>query len=71
VTPESVRALPAEAQEAVVAAYQQALTPVFLYLVPVLLVGLVLALLLPDRPLCERPGERARQPRDACSASLA
>lgn len=57
-TPESVQALPPGTHDAVVAAYQQALTPVFLFLVPVLLVGLVLALLLPDRPLGEKPTPR-------------
>ncbi|WP_328501453.1 MFS transporter [Streptomyces sp. NBC_00457] len=50
-TPALVHALPAHVQDAVVAAYQHALTPVFGYLVPLFLVGVVLAVVLPEKRL--------------------
>jgi len=50
-TPAMVHALPDPLRDAVVLSYQQALTPVFRYLVPVFAVGLVLALLLPEKRL--------------------
>ncbi|MFE2423835.1 MDR family MFS transporter [Streptomyces hokutonensis] len=50
-TPALVHALPARLQDAVVAAYQHALTPVFAYLVPLFLVGVVLAVVLPEKGL--------------------
>ncbi|MEV7978981.1 MDR family MFS transporter [Streptomyces sp. NPDC086519] len=50
-TPALVHALPARVQDAVVAAYQHALTPVFAYLVPLFLVGAVLAVVLPEKRL--------------------
>lgn len=52
-TPALVRALPEKVQDAVVLAYQQALTPVFRYLVPVFALGLVLAFLLPEKRLTD------------------
>ncbi|MEU5098718.1 MDR family MFS transporter [Streptomyces sp. NPDC020996] len=52
-TPALVHALPAPTRSLVVDAYQHALTPVFLYLTPVFAVGLVLALILPEKPLAE------------------
>jgi hypothetical protein len=50
-TPAMVRALPAEVRDTVILAYQNALTPVFRYLVPVFALGLVLAFLLPEKRL--------------------
>ncbi len=65
-TPALVRSLPEQVQDAVVLAYQQALTPVFRYLVPVFAVGLVLAFLLPEKKLADdhdpRPGATPDQP---------
>ncbi|MDH6219540.1 MDR family MFS transporter [Streptomyces pseudovenezuelae] len=56
-TPALVHALPARVQDAVVAAYQHALTPVFAYLVPLFLVGVVLAVVLPEKRLAgDEPG---------------
>ncbi|GAB3262091.1 MDR family MFS transporter [Kineosporia babensis] len=52
-TPALVHALPQEAQDAVIASYQHALTPVFLYLIPIFAVGLVLAFLLPEKELAD------------------
>ena len=50
-TPAAVAALPDAVRELVVAAYQQALAPIFGYLVPVFAVGLLLALVLPEKVL--------------------
>lgn len=52
-TPALVHSLPAKIQDAVILAYQHALTPVFRYLVPVFLLGLVLAFLLPEKKLAD------------------
>ncbi|MEV0639395.1 MDR family MFS transporter [Streptomyces sp. NPDC050619] len=56
-TPALVRSLPGKVQDAVVLAYQQALTPVFRYLVPVFALGLVLAFALPERKLSDGAGD--------------
>lgn len=56
-TPKLVHELPAGIQHAVVEAYQHALTPVFLYLVPLFAAGLALALILPDRKLADSHAE--------------
>jgi len=48
-TPAQVHALPQAAQDAVVASYQHALTPIFGYMVILFAVGLVLAVLLPEK----------------------
>ncbi|MGW2962793.1 MFS transporter [Streptomyces sp. NPDC001220] len=50
-TPALVHALPTRVQDAVVEAYQHALAPVFAYLVPLFLVGAVLAVVLPEKLL--------------------
>ncbi|MFD4599779.1 MFS transporter [Streptomyces sp. NPDC058464] len=52
-TPALVNSLPDHLHDAVVAAYQHALTPVFAYLVPVLLIGLVLAFVLPEKRIAD------------------
>ncbi len=56
-TPAAVHALPTAVQDAVIAAYQHALTPVFGYLVPLFAAGLVLALLLPEKKLASTHAE--------------
>jgi predicted MFS family arabinose efflux permease len=62
-TPALVHALPTRVQDAVVAAYQHALTPVFAYLVPLFFLGAVLAVVLPEKRLAggdagdSEPGE--------------
>ncbi len=50
-----VRALPTKVRDTVILACQNALTPVFRYRVPVLALGLVLAFLLPEKRLSDRP----------------
>ncbi|APU14873.1 MULTISPECIES: MDR family MFS transporter [Actinoalloteichus] len=51
ITPAIVAGLPEPLQDAFVVSYANALTPVFLYLVPVFLFGTVLALFLKEKPL--------------------
>ncbi|HWS37680.1 MAG TPA: MDR family MFS transporter [Actinoplanes sp.] len=53
-TPAAVRALPDGVRDAVVTAYADALVPIFGYLIPVLVVGLVLAFALKEKPLATR-----------------
>ncbi|MEV7734666.1 helix-turn-helix domain-containing protein [Streptomyces sp. NPDC088921] len=68
-TPALVHALPARVQDAVVAAYQHALTPVFAYLVPLFLVGAVLAVVLPEKRLAGGPDtERAPEGPESSSS---
>ncbi|WP_119729950.1 MDR family MFS transporter [Thermomonospora amylolytica] len=61
-TPALVRALPDQVQDQVVLAYQQALTPVFLYLAPLFAVALALALWLPDKKLAATHAEMGASP---------
>jgi EmrB/QacA subfamily drug resistance transporter len=63
-TPALVHSLPDRVQDAVIQAYQHALTPVFRYMLPVFLAGLVLALLLPEKRLADNndPGAAPAQP---------
>ncbi|MGV9315808.1 MFS transporter [Streptomyces sp. NPDC003691] len=51
VTPDIVRGLPPEVRDAYVAAYAEAMPRIFLYLVPVLLLGLLIACFLKEKPL--------------------
>ncbi|MER7795065.1 MDR family MFS transporter [Streptomyces sp. NPDC097640] len=55
-TPALVHSLPDRIQDAVILAYQQALTPVFRYLLPLFALGLVLAFLLPEKRLADGSG---------------
>ncbi|GAA4736347.1 MDR family MFS transporter [Phytohabitans rumicis] len=52
-TPTLVHSLPDQVQNAVILAYQHALIPVFRYMIPVFVLGLVLALLLPEKKLAD------------------
>ncbi|GAA1611844.1 MDR family MFS transporter [Actinoplanes couchii] len=64
-TPALVRALPETVREAVVTAYADALVPIFGYLIPVLVAGLILAFTLKEKPLATRaedPEPAAPQP---------
>ncbi|MEU3553246.1 MFS transporter [Streptomyces fragilis] len=51
VSPEMVRALPAPQRDAYIAAYAEAMPRIFLYLVPVLVLGLIIAFFLKEKPL--------------------
>jgi EmrB/QacA subfamily drug resistance transporter len=50
-TPSGVRDLPAAVREVIVGAYSDALTPIFLWMVPIVLVGLVLLVFVQEKPL--------------------
>jgi MFS family permease len=50
-TPEKVQALPAAIKHIIVGAYNDALTPVFLYMVPLMLVATVLLIFVKEKPL--------------------
>ncbi|MFT4280603.1 MDR family MFS transporter [Microbacterium sp.] len=58
-TPALVHTLPADVQVAIIESYHSALVPVFGYLVPVFIVGLVLAIFLPEKPLAETNADQA------------
>ncbi|MDC7336114.1 MFS transporter [Streptomyces lydicus] len=51
ITPQLVRALPASLRDSYVAAYAHAMPGIFFYLVPVLVLGFVLAVFLKEKPL--------------------
>ncbi|MFF9804418.1 MFS transporter [Streptomyces coeruleorubidus] len=51
ITPEFVHGLPPELRESYIGAYADAMPRIFLYLVPVLALGLVIALFLKEKPL--------------------
>lgn len=51
ITPQAVRALPAGLRDAYIQAYADAMPRIFLYLVPVLLLGTVIAFFLKEKPL--------------------
>lgn len=64
ITPEAVRHLAEPVQHAIATAYSDALVPLFLYLVPLLLLGAVLMALLKERPLAnsvEKSGQAERK----------
>ncbi|GLY03774.1 MDR family MFS transporter [Actinoplanes sp. NBRC 101535] len=50
-TPALVRSLPDGVRDAVITAYSDALVPIFGYLIPVLAIGLILAVMLKEKPL--------------------
>lgn len=52
-TPAMVHALPDAIQQTIIESYHSALVPVFGYLIPLFVVGLVLALLLPEKKLAD------------------
>ena len=54
ITPEILRKLPPVVQHAFVSSFAEALPPIFLYLVPVVLIGFVLAFFLKEKPLATR-----------------
>ncbi|KNC19646.1 MFS transporter [Arthrobacter sp. RIT-PI-e] len=60
IDPAALNALPDQVREAVVADYADSLAPVFLYLVPFLVIALVLAVLLREIPLSASSGMVAR-----------
>lgn len=61
-TPAILASLPAPVQDAIANAFAEALPPIYLYGLPLVLVGFVLALFIEERPLSDvRPSEAARE----------
>jgi EmrB/QacA subfamily drug resistance transporter len=59
VTPQLVRALPPPVRDGYIAAYADAMPRIFLYLVPVLVLGFLFAFLLKEKPLVTQHGPAA------------
>ncbi|WP_443611928.1 MFS transporter [Actinacidiphila acidipaludis] len=59
VTPQLVRTLPAPVRDGYIAAYADAMPRIFLYLVPVLVLGFLFAFLLKEKPLVTQHGPAA------------
>jgi EmrB/QacA subfamily drug resistance transporter len=59
VTPQLVRTLPAPVRDGYIQAYAQAMPRIFLYLVPVLVLGFLFAFLLKEKPLVTQHGTAA------------
>ncbi len=65
ITPAILRMLPETAQDIFINAYANALTPIFIYLIPVFLCGALLACFLPNIKLEQKmPGQRGKTPED-------
>ncbi|MEU1311582.1 MFS transporter [Streptomyces cinnamoneus] len=62
ITPQLVHALPAPLRDGYVRAYAEAMPRIFLYLVPVLIVGFLLAFLLKEKPLVSHHAPEAAIP---------
>ncbi|MEV4441851.1 MFS transporter [Streptomyces sp. NPDC049577] len=62
ITPQLVRALPAPLRDGYVRAYAEAMPRIFLYLVPVLVLGFLLAFLLKEKPLVSHNAPEAAIP---------
>ncbi|WWR54967.1 MFS transporter [Streptomyces sp. SCSIO 30461] len=62
ITPQLVHAMPAAVREGYVQAYADAMPRIFLYLVPVLVLGLVLAFFLKEQPLVSHNAPTATEP---------
>jgi EmrB/QacA subfamily drug resistance transporter len=60
VTPQLVRTLPAPVRDGYVHAYAEAMPRIFLYLVPVLVLGFLIAFLLKEKPLVTQHGPAAQ-----------
>ncbi|MFI2506892.1 MFS transporter [Streptomyces sp. NPDC018972] len=65
ITPELVHALPPELRDAYVQAYADAMPRIFLYLVPVLVLGLLIAFFLKEKPLVSHHAPIADPAQDA------
>lgn len=68
-TPAAVNALPDSVREVVVGAYNDALTPVFAMLIPMLVVGLIVVLFIKEVPLRASLDEEAPEPAGAAGGT--
>jgi EmrB/QacA subfamily drug resistance transporter len=71
VSPEMVHALPAPQRDAYIAAYAEAMPRIFLYLVPVLVLGLIIAFFLKEKPLVSHNVPAADESRPTPAAAAA
>lgn len=62
ITPQLVRALPPALRDAYIHAYADAMPRIFLYLVPVLVLGLIIAFFLKEKPLVSQHAPTATDP---------
>ncbi|WP_407548996.1 MFS transporter [Streptomyces sp. Pv4-95] len=62
ITPQLVHELPAALREGYITAYAQAMPRIFLYLVPVLVLGFLLALFLKEKPLVSHAPQTSQAP---------
>lgn len=69
-TPQVVRALPEAIRNIIVGAYSDALTPVFLYMVPLVILAAVILIFLKEKPLATTP-DRARESSDLADVGAA
>ncbi|RLP74574.1 DHA2 family efflux MFS transporter permease subunit [Mycetocola tolaasinivorans] len=72
-TPAVVKALPKEVRDIIIGAYNDALTPVFLYMVPLVILGIVLLLFIKEKPLAtslDRAAKTAEPPTTTGSISV-
>nr|WP_308288128.1 MFS transporter [Streptomyces corallincola] len=70
-TPQLVHALPPALRDAYIRAYADAMPRIFLYLVPVLLLGLLIAFFLKEKPLVSHHAETAETAENGASAEHA
>ncbi|MGY6021371.1 MFS transporter [Streptomyces spinosirectus] len=70
ITPQLVHALPAPLRDDYIRAYADAMPRIFLYLVPVLALGLVIAFFLKEIPLLNSAASHHAAPTDSASASV-
>ncbi len=64
-TPAAVAQMPEQVRTIIVSSYNEALAPIYLYLVPIMVVGMVLLLWVREKPLAltnEVPAPAAAQP---------
>ncbi|MEU9699580.1 MFS transporter [Streptomyces sp. NPDC047981] len=71
ITPQTVHALPPALRDAYIQAYADAMPRIFLYLVPVLVLGLVLAFFLKEKPLVSHHTPTTEAPTPIPSARMA
>ncbi len=69
-TPALVHQLPAAVKSVVATAYNEALTPVFLYLLPLALIGAVLLTFVKEKPLAVTNAASGQDPLDAPTTSV-
>ncbi|KOV62328.1 MFS transporter [Streptomyces sp. MMG1121] len=70
ITPQLVRALPPALRDAYIRAYADAMPRIFLYLVPVLVAGLLIAFFLKEKPLVSHPAAETEPEHETVNAPI-